>query len=118
MVLVDTSVWVDHWRRGQPELVRLLESDDVAVHPFVIGELSLGALHPRAAILEDLRALPAAPMAEESEVSALVDKHRLWGRRLGWVDVHLLASALIGGFDFWTADRALENAAKHLGLRA
>jgi predicted nucleic acid-binding protein len=116
VVLADTSVWIEHWRKGEPGLARLLEGDDILVHPFVIGELSLGALHPRAQVIEDLRALPAVPLAEDSEVSVLVERHRLWGRRLGWIDVHLLASALIAGCRIWTRDRPLSAAAQRLGI--
>jgi hypothetical protein len=107
MVLADTSVWVDHWRRGNNGLAALLEEDRIVVHPMVIGELALGALRSRADVLGDLRELRTSTMAEHAEVLELVERRRLWGRGIGWVDAHLLASALLDGVRLWTLDRNL-----------
>lgn len=115
-VLVDTSVWVDLWRRGSPRLAHLLEQDRVVVHPFVLGELALGRLTRRADVLRDLRALQAPRVAEHAEVLALIDRVPLWGRGIGWVDAHLLASALLDRLHLWTRDRRLASVATALGV--
>jgi len=115
MVLVDTSVWVDHWRRGNDELAALAEEDRIVVHPMIIGELALGALRSRAEVLGDLRDLRAAGMAEHEEVLELVERHKLWGRGIGWVDAHLLASSLLDDVKLWTMDKHLGRVAKDLG---
>ena len=115
MVLVDTSVWVDHWRRGNDELAALAEEDRIVVHPMIIGELALGALRSRAEVLGDLRDLRAASMAEHEEVLELVERHKLWGRGIGWVDAHLLASSLLDDVKLWTMDKHLGRVAKDLG---
>ncbi len=114
-VLADTSVWVDHWRRGNDSLATLLEEDRIVVHPMVIGELALGPLRARAEVLNDLRELPAAGTADHDEVLALIERRRLWGRGIGWVDTHLLASALLDGAALWTLDRPLGAVARNLG---
>lgn len=116
MVLVDTSVWIDHLRRGDDGLARMLGRGEVFGHPFVIGELACGNLRKRVEILALLAALPQAPVAEHSEVLLLVERHRLAGRGLGWVDMHMLASARLGPGRLWTRDRALAAAADALGV--
>jgi predicted nucleic acid-binding protein len=115
-MLVDTSVWVDHLAKGNPSLVGLLEAGEVETHPFVIGELTLGRLRRREKILGLLQALPSVPEAEHAEVMGLVEDRGLVGSGLGWVDAHLLASALIGGTRVWTLDRHLTTAASRLGV--
>jgi len=115
-MLVDTSVWVDHLAKGNPSLVGLLETGEVETHPIVVGELALGRLRWREKILGLLKALPAVPEAEHAEVMGLVEDRGLAGSGLGWVDAHLLASALIGGTRLWTLDRALAAAADRLGV--
>ncbi|MGH7548934.1 MAG: PIN domain-containing protein [Gemmatimonadales bacterium] len=116
IVLADTSVWVDHWRRGNPRLARLLEQDRVVVHPFVLGEVALGAITPRADVLRNLEELDAPRIAEHDEVISLVDRTPLWGRGIGWVDAHLLASALLDRLHIWTLDLPLARAAHELGV--
>jgi predicted nucleic acid-binding protein len=116
MTLVDTSVWVNHFRSGEPGLIRLLDDGLAGIHPFVIGELAAGNLRNRPATLADLQALPQARMATEAEVHHLLDRHRLWGMGLGWIDLHLLASALLSGWSLLTADRPLRQAAGALGV--
>ena len=118
MILVDTSVWVDHFRKGLPLLGELLAAGEVTTHPFVIGELACGNLSNRKEILALLASLPAAKLATHSEALHLVDRHGLSGRGLGWIDVHLLASALLSGLGLWTMDRRLKAAGETVGLTA
>ena len=116
MILADTSVWVRHWRHGEPAFAAALRAGKVTVHPFIIGELALGHLEPRAAVLADLASLPGAPQAETDEVMAFIEQHRLWNSGIGWVDCHLLASARLGHHQIWTLDRPLARAAHRLGV--
>lgn len=118
MILADTSVWIDHLRRGDKRLVALLEDEQVCCHPFVIGELACGNLHNRDEILGLLHALPQAELADEPDVHHLVDSRSLWGRGLGWVDMHLLAATLLAGCTLWTRDKSLAAAANDLALAA
>lgn len=117
MVLADTSVWVQHFRRGEPVLAERLSEGLVLMHPFISGELACGNLRNRSSILSDLHALPAANVAADAEVLLLIEDRRLWGRGLGWIDAHLLASALLSKCDLWTLDARLAKAAAELGLR-
>jgi len=116
MTLVDTSVWVDHLRARNARLNSLLQDGQVICHPFVVGELACGNLRNRQEILGLLTALPEATISEHREVLHLVDAARLFGRGLGWVDAHLLASALLTGCAFWTLDRPLRKAAAALKI--
>jgi len=116
-ILADTSVWIDHWRRGSAAFEAALDTRDVATHPFVIGELAVGAVHPREPVLRDLQRLEQVRVAEEREVLALVEAKRLWGRGIGWVDAHLIASALLDGCTLWTLDQPLARAAAAAGVR-
>lgn len=113
MKLVDTSIWIDFWR-GRPavvDLARLLEEDEVLLHPWVLGELALGSLGAkRSVILGDLEILPAAPVVAHAELLGFVAHHALAGSGLGWVDAQLLASARLVGADLWTKDQRLERA--------
>lgn len=118
MMLADTSVWIQHFRRGEPTLANRLSEGLVLMHPFVSGELACGNLKNRGAILSDLHALPSAKLASNTEVLQLIEDRRLWGRGLGWVDVHLLASALLSHCGFWTLDRKLGEAAMELRLNS
>ena len=114
MTLVDTSVWIEHLRIGNEELRRLLQENEVLMHPFIAGELACGSLTRREEILQLLQALPQAHVAGHGEVLALVDKKRLWGRGAGWVDMHLLAAALLSRARLWTLDRPLSRLARVL----
>jgi predicted nucleic acid-binding protein len=116
IVLVDTSVWVEFWRRGNARLAQLLEQDRVVVHPFVLGELALGRLARRADVLRDLQALESPRVAEPGEVLALIDRTPLWGRGIGWVDAHLVASALLDRLHLWTLDQRLASIGASLGV--
>ena len=117
-MLVDTSVWVDHFRNDNAALAARLDRGEVRCHPFVIGELACGNLARRAEVLSLLAALPQAPRARHAEVLFLVESQRLMGRGLGWIDVHLLASARLGRTEIWTLDRRLATAAAELGIGA
>jgi len=116
IVLADTSVWLDHWRRGNRRLGQLLEQDRIVVHPFVLGEIALGAITPRADVLQRLTKLHAPRVAQHGEVMALIDRAPLWGRGIGWVDAHLLASALLDRVRLWTLDLPLARVADELGV--
>ncbi len=117
MILVDTSVWIDHLRRGDRALAGLLDTTRVLVHPFVIGELALGNLRQRDLVLSVLSDLPHASIATDAEVLHFIDRHALFGRGIGYVDVHLLAAVrLTAGAALWTHDRRLHAVAAQLGL--
>jgi hypothetical protein len=118
MTLVDTSVWVDHLRAGNPRLQALLRGEQVLIHPFVVGELSCGNLRNRERLLRLLAALPEARQAQHQEVLDLVEKQHLSGLGLGWIDAHLLASALLSRTSLWTLDRQLATTAARLGVCA
>jgi len=115
MMLVDTSVWVDHLRRRNHRLAGLLDDARVLCHPFIIGELACGNLTGRDRILRLLGALPGVPLAEHEEVLALAGAHKLHGQGLGWIDMHLLASTLLARCPLWTLDRRLEATAVRMG---
>jgi predicted nucleic acid-binding protein len=115
-MLVDTTVWVDHLRRGDEVLVGLLEHLQVTVHPFVVGELACGHIRNRPAVLAALSRLPAVPVIEHAGVLSFIVVNRLMGRGLGWVDVNLLVSADAAGEKLLTRDRRLKGAAESLGL--
>jgi len=116
LILVDTSVWVDHLRRGDTGLIDLLERSAVVMHPFVVGEIACGSLRDRETILELLQDLPAAAVASPDEVMTFIEGHVLHGRGIGYVDVHMLASvALTPGTRLWTRDSKLRRVAELLG---
>ena len=115
MILVDTSVWIDHLKTGDDNLARLLEAGRVLMHPFVLGELALGSLRNRQTILELLGQLPRAEMATDQEVLSLIEAETLHGTGIGLIDAHLLASAkLTAGSFLWTRDKRLERLAARL----
>jgi predicted nucleic acid-binding protein len=116
-MLVDTSVWVDHLRRRNATLVEFLEQGQVWTHSFVIGELACGNLAQRGRLLTSLSALPRVPPVSHEEALIFVENHDLMGRGLGWIDVHLLASATMAKLPLWTADKALSTAAGEFGMR-
>lgn len=108
MILVDTSVWIDHLRRGISELVQALEREDVMTHPFVIGELACGDLQKRREVLDLLAALPSAVVASDEETLLFIERRRLMGKGIGTIDAHLLASvALTDDARLWTLDKRL-----------
>ena len=116
MVLVDTSVWVAHLRDGTVGLDALLNDGQVACHSFIIGELACGNLKNRIEILSLLQALPAALHAEHEEVMQLIENHRLMGKGLGYIDMHLLAAAFLTKIPLWTLDKKLVEASIALGI--
>ncbi len=119
MILVDSSVWIDHLRRTDPDLTALLNRAQVLCHPWVIGELALGSLRQRGAILASLHGLPAATVADDDEVLTFIDRHGLYGRGIGYIDVHLLASArLTLDAALWTRDKRLSVVAADFGIAA
>ena len=117
MILVDTSVWVDHLRGGAPALAAALEQGSVLMHPFVLGELACGDLKNRGEVLRLLGELPGAQMAMDSEALDFIERRALMGRGMGYIDVHLLASvALSGTARLWTRDKRLAAVAADVGL--
>ena len=118
MILVDTSVWVEHLRHGLPRLATLLQGGEVLIHPWVIGELACGNLRNRSQVLELLQGLPAATVASDAEVPLLIERERLMGRGIGYIDVNLLASARLSHCRLWTQDRRLVAVAEEQGLAA
>ncbi len=117
-MLVDTSVWVDHFRNANADLATYLDRGEVWCHPFVIGELACGNLARRDEVLALLAALPQVPEARHGEVLVMIESHRLLGRGIGWIDAHLLASTGLGSTQIWTLDQRLAAAARELGICA
>ena len=117
MILVDTSIWIDHLRTGDPELGELLRDGQVLAHPWVTGELALGHLSRRSEILGLLHNLPQATLATDDEVLTLIDKRQLFGLGIGYVDAHLLAATtLTTAARLWTRDKRLAAVAGQHGL--
>ena len=119
MICADTSVWVDHFRHGDRQLQQLLDEERICVHPFVTAELMLGGMRGRASVFRMLRDLPELFAAETDEIVPFIDRWRLWGRGIGFVDAHLLAGArLTPGAKLWTRDKRLAQAATDLRVSA
>jgi predicted nucleic acid-binding protein len=116
MVLVDTSIWVNHLRKGDRHLESLLLDSQVACHPFIIGELACGNIRNRSEILSLLKTLPSTSTVDMTEYLFFIEQNDLFGVGIGFVDVHLLASAKLSGIPLWTADKKLKEVALHLGL--
>lgn len=116
MILADTSVWIQHFRHSDPHLQQLLIDRRVLIHVFVLGEIACGNLRARSKILADLRRLPSAIPAEQDEVLGLVQQHRLFGKGLTWIDLHLLASARLTGCRLWTLDASLRGLASEFKI--
>lgn len=116
MILLDTSVWIDHLRQGDPIVVRLLENDQVLGHPWVLGEISLGSLANRREVLRLVANLPQAVVATDDETMKLIETRELWGRGIGFVDAQLLAATLMSSdARLWTRDQRLAATALDLG---
>ena len=116
MVLVDTSVWVAHLRYGDTGLETLLDEAHVLCHPFIVGELACGNLNNRAEILHLLQALPMAIYAEHEEVMQFIENYSFMGKGLGYLDIHLLSSAILTKVPLWTLDKKLNQVSLKLGL--
>ncbi len=117
MVLVDTSVWVSHLRETNDDLVELLNDGEVICHPFIIGELACGNLRNRAGIIALLEALPTALVVDHEELLSFIEARKVMGKGLGYIDVHLLAAAILTGVPLWTLDKKLEQVAGELQCR-
>ncbi len=117
MILVDTSVWIDHLRNGDVALASLLNQCRVLIHPFVIGELACGNMRDRQSILQLLQDLPMVPVADNDEVLFFIEEQQLMGRGIGYVDAHLLASVVLEDSSrLWTRDNRLAKIASELNL--
>jgi predicted nucleic acid-binding protein len=115
-VLVDTSVWINHLRHRDLNLVALLRTTRVVIHPMVLGELACGDIPNRPQFLSLCSALPRAVEITTAEALNLLEERRLWGRGFGWTDVHLLGSALVSQVRLWTQDRSLDRTATQLRI--
>jgi hypothetical protein len=117
MILADTSIWVDHFRRRNTEMEKRLGQGQIVMHPFIVAELALGSLHDRQKKLDDMEALLEVKVAQLHEVRHMIEAHALYSRGVGLIDAHLIASCLITpGTQLWTRDGALEKTAKALGI--
>ncbi len=116
MILVDTSIWIDHFRYGDTELRKIIEDDQLLCHPFVIGELALGSLREREAVIAFLTAQREAVVATHAEVMTVIDRHSIFSMGIGYTDAHLLASTLLDQrARLWTRDKRLAAAAQQVG---
>jgi predicted nucleic acid-binding protein len=119
VILVDTSIWTDHLRSGDELLSSLLDGMQVVMHPFIVGELAVGWLPNRDVVLASLRNLPQVTIATDEEVLQFVDRQRLYGLGIGYIDAHLLAATrLTPGTSLWTRDKRLHVAADQMALAA
>jgi len=116
MVLVDTSVWVSYLRNGDVGFEKLLNDGEVVCHPLIVGELACGNLKNRHEILMYLESLPMAVLAEDGEVLKFIENHQLMGKGLGYIDVHLIAAAVLTDVPLWTFDKTLDKITKKIGI--
>ena len=116
MILVDASVWIEHLRHRDAVLAHLIEEDAILMHPYTIAEIGLGSLADRDQLIEQLESLPVAPVASHNEVMALIGLNRLYGTGVGYVDCHLLTTALLIGGRVWTRDKRLMREAERLRI--
>ena len=117
MILVDTSIWIEHLRRSNEALVALLSEGRVAIHPFILGEVAMSGASR--VVIEHLRELPETIIASDDEVLSFIERHKLVGHRIGYLDAHLLASAKVSGdIDVWTLDKSMRAVAAELGIAA
>jgi predicted nucleic acid-binding protein len=116
MVLVDTSVWIDHFRNNNSRLTELLISEEASCHPFIIGELACGNIKNRQEILFLLKELPSLTKAEDEEIIFFIEANNISGKGLGLIDVHLLASCLFRSASLWTLDKKLKETATLCGI--
>ncbi len=115
-VVVDTNIWVHHWRKSNPLLLSMMEDGEVWTHPIVVGELAMGNLRDRHRTLWHLTRLGRPQLATDAETLHMVEAHRLWGRGIGWSDARILASVVIGECLLWTGDLRLDACASELGV--
>jgi predicted nucleic acid-binding protein len=117
MVLVDTSVWVRHLREGNSDLEQLLNNGQVMCHPYIVGELACGNIKNRREVLSLLQLLPLATLATHKEILQFIESNHLMGKGLGYIDVHLSASAVLTRVPLWSYDKKLGEANEVLGIR-
>lgn len=117
MILADTSIWIDHLRNSNPEMVKLLIGGQIVMHPFIVAEISLGSLHNRQERLDDMDALLELKVAQLTEVRHMIESHALYSKGIGLTDAHLIASCLMSpGTQLWTRDASMEKVARSLGI--
>ena len=116
MVLVDTSIWVDFLNIGDPQLAELLEASEARSHPYIVGELACGSIKNRKEILDLMASLDQVPKATDEELLVFLEKRKLYGKGLSLIDVHLLASGVLGNCPIWTKDKHLRAVAEKLGV--
>jgi len=116
MVLVDTSVWIEYFRKGNPLLEELLNNADVAIHPFIIGELACGTIKNREEVLNLLQTLDSSPEISLQELLHFIEINKLQGKGIGFIDVHLIASSLLSDCKLWTNDKKLHNISQKMGI--
>ena len=116
MILVDSSIWIDHFRQANGPLIALLEAEEVSIHPFILGELACGNFRNRKGIIALLHALPMVPKASDDEILFFIERHQLAGKGVGLIDMHLLASCRLANVKLWTADKRLDTLAKELAV--
>jgi hypothetical protein len=117
LILADTSIWVDHFRRRSPEMEKRLSQGQIVMHPFIVAEIALGSLQDRRKKLDGMEALLEVKVAQLNEVRHMIEAHALYSRGIGLIDAHLIASCLMTpGTQLWTRDGALEKTAKVLGI--
>jgi predicted nucleic acid-binding protein len=116
MVLVDTSVWVSHLRHGNPKLQEMLQEGKVVSHPFIIGELTCGKISNRVEIISLMQSLPMLDIVEHEELLLFIEHNKMMGTGLGFVDVHLMAAAILAGIPLWTQDKKLRQACSRLSI--
>jgi len=116
MVLVDTSVWVDHLVKGDDQLRDLLANEDVIIHPFIVGELACGNIKNRSEILPLLNSLPCSTIADNIEVMKFIEDNALYGQGLGFIDIHLICACFLSHSVIWTRDKSLSKVARKFGI--
>ena len=118
MILVDSSVWINHFRKPIKRLAALLDAEEICAHPFVIGEVACGNLKNRKEIIALLHALPSVQNTDADEILFFIERHSLNGRGVGLIDIHLLASCLIERCFIWTADKRLRAVAEEMKIES
>jgi predicted nucleic acid-binding protein len=116
LILVDTSVWIKHLREGDHNLIQLLEQGLVASHPFIIGEIACGGIKNRYEIISLLNDLPSTDVLDHSEIMEFIENRGIMNKGIGYIDVHLLGSALVSETPLWTFDKALKKMAIQLSV--
>ena len=117
MVLVDTSVWVRHLREGDSDLEQLLNNGELMCHPYIVGELACGNMKNRHEVISLLQLLPLATLARHEEILQFIEMNHLMGKGLGYIDIHLAASAVLSGVPILSYDKKLNEVSEGLGIR-